>query len=113
MPDLNVKEGFPNKLSNAEIITEMENLRILARGGGWRPDLIMAANAIIQTGDAELNNRFSQKAYRITLVLTIISVIAAIISIWFAIKSNSTDREWKEREIQLLEQIQSNTEISS
>jgi hypothetical protein len=104
-----VKDGYPNKLTNQEIIEEMDKLRLYANGGGWRWDMIASANLMIQTGNTELNERFSRKNFYIMLWLTILSLIAAIGSIWFAIQTDRTDTEWRNSEIEILNKIENHT----
>lgn len=105
----NVKEGYPGKLSSKEIQEEMVQLSRYANGGGYRADLIVAANSMIQSGQAELNDRFSRKAFWITLILTVLTIIAAGISIYFGFKTDRSDSEWRNTEIELLQSIEINT----
>lgn len=105
---LNVKKGYPESLSDKEIKEEIEKNKIFANDGGYKPEIIIAANLIIQSGQTELNNRISKRYSCITLVLTILTVISAVISIYFGFYSNKSDSDWKKEEIELLKDINKN-----
>lgn len=104
----NAKEGYPDKLSSKEIKEEINSLRRFANGGGYKPEYIIAANAMIQSGLTELNDRFGRKTFWMMFILTILSVIAALVSIYYSLRTDKSDLEWRNSEIILLQNINQN-----
>lgn len=107
MAHLNVKEGYPDKLTNEEIREEIEGLKKYANGGGWKYEITIAANTMIQSGLSTINDRFRKWYSKVLLTLTIISIITAIVSVYFAFIDKNTDQEWQEEQIRQLKAIES------
>ena len=103
---INVKEGYPHKLSNKEIHKEIEKARKYANGGGYKSELIAAANSIIQTGQNELTNRFTKRYTGIITVLTILSLFSAGYAIYQNYQDTQLEKRWLEKEIDKLESIE-------
>ncbi len=64
---------------------------------------------MIQSGLTELNDRFSRSTFWMMFVLTILSVAAGLVSIYFSSRTDKSDFEWKNSEIRLLQSISDNT----
>ena len=106
---VNVKDGYPEKLSDKEIREEINKMRQYANGGGWKWEMIIAANSMIQSGQGELNDRFTKKTFYTMLILTSFSLLFAATAIIFSFRTDKTDLEWKDNEIKLLNKIEKNT----
>ena len=107
MPPL--KKGYPYDIGPEEIKEEIKKLLPIALSTQTMHQFITAANALIQLGNTELNNRFSKKSFYMMLGLTVLSVLGGFLSIWYAIRTDKNDTAWRMQETQILQQIESNT----
>ena len=77
MANLDIKESYSTKLSDKEILEEISKLQGYSNGD-WKPEIIVAANAIIQSGQAELNSRFTKRSFWMMCVLILVSLFLNI-----------------------------------
>ncbi|HHX8301705.1 TPA: hypothetical protein ACVOZB_004597 [Vibrio diabolicus] len=100
-----ISEGYPHRLTNREIeqhIREYSEEIVKFRG---RNEFTSAYVPLIQLGQAELQNRQNKKVVRLTLFISILSLVVSLAALFVSYSSMDSSNNWEQSQIQLLQEL--------
>lgn len=109
--DIETPDNFPYGVKNKKIksvIKEVSDKLIDQRRISHKaidPGVVAYRTALIQIGQSELQGRFSKRLARLTVLISIVSLLVAIYSI---IKTNDnikSSQEWKDAQLKVLNEL--------
>ena len=101
-------KGYPKDISKNKINSTIDTLLHEIKANAASESTINRYSSLITLGSNELNDRTNKKHTLITFTLTIITILAAFISIYLSTRTDKTNLLQKNNEIQLLNNINEN-----
>ncbi|PNH91943.1 hypothetical protein C1O24_20865 [Vibrio diazotrophicus] len=100
-----ITEGYPSRLTDRQIeqhIKEYSDEIVKFRGN---KNFTSAYVPLIQLGQAELQNRQNKKVFRLTLFISILSLLVSFAALFVSYSSMDSSSRWEQSQIELLQEL--------
>lgn len=102
-----ISEGYPHCLTDREIEQHIKDYSDEIFNFRGNNAFTSAYVPLIQLGQAELQNRQNKKVFRLTLFISILSLLVSLAALFVSYLSMDSSSNWEQSQIQLLQELKS------